>query len=457
MQRGQHGLSYWVALYRHRYVILLVAVLTAVIATLASFMLPPVFEAKTVFFVPDGSLAVSFLSDDTTRQLATDSKLPPIAEVGGAPYLGLLKTKTIAERVHARFPAKPIAKMLRSDVDYELTDEYMIILYSRDRDPVLAANCANAYVEELNVLLNESSRASATEDAALIQRELDDSLAKLTEAEAALVAFETEHAIPSVQEQVKQLSDLQSQLDLELEQARAAVTQGWSRIATLSTQLGAERDLLSQSSYLLETPAIGALRTRAAELSAQLSRLGSELGPRNPEWRAIATEYRAVSNQLHAAVAQTLDGAVRPADTKDEQIRRNLLDAHTDLAMGQARVEGIGLSIAGVRQSLARFPDLIREDEALRTRVATARQLAEHHRASLREMELQSQRQIAFTRVVEPSAPPTAKSFPIFWLNGLVGLIVGSIVGVLYALMLGGMERARTLGLIQLARAIDRG
>lgn len=457
MERGQHGLSYWVALYRHRYVILLVALLTSAIATVASFLLPPVFEAKTVFFVPDGSLAVSFLSDDTTHQLATDSKLPPIAEVGGAPYLGLLKTKTLAERVNARYPAKPVAKMLRSDIDYELTDEYMIILYSRDRDPLLAANCANAYVEELNLLLNEAARANADQDAALVQRELDATVAKLADAEAALVAFETSHAIPSVQEQVKQLSDLQSQLDLELEQARSAVTQGWSRIATLSAQLGAERDLLAQSSYLLETPAIGALRSRAAELSAQLSRLGTELGPRNPEWRAIATEYRAVSNQLHAAVAQTLDGAVRPADTKDEQIRRDLLDAHADLAMSQARVEGIGSSIDGVRQTLAQFPDLMREDEALRTQVTTARQLVEHHRASLREMDLQSQRQIAFTRVVEPSAPPTAKSFPIFWLNGLVGLIVGSIFGILYALMLGGMERARTLGLIQLARAIDRG
>lgn len=150
-------LYYWLILYRYRKKIVMVTFFSVSMAAFISLNLKPVYESNAMFFVPSKSLSMSYLSQNSNDKLARDVKVPFPKEEPQAPYIGMLKSKRITTAIQKEFPHKSLIRYYLSDIDFELTDEFMIKVYSRDSDPVKAADIANAYVRHLNELLQASS------------------------------------------------------------------------------------------------------------------------------------------------------------------------------------------------------------------------------------------------------------------------------------------------------------
>ena len=94
-----------------------------------------------------------------TASLAREQGAPLNKEADYKPYMGILKSGQLAQLVSEQFPAKTVAKLLRSDVDFEVTDELVVRVYSRDHDPKLAADVANVVRAR-----SESKRRAARDD-----------------------------------------------------------------------------------------------------------------------------------------------------------------------------------------------------------------------------------------------------------------------------------------------------
>ena len=114
-------LYYWMSLYKRKKAVVLIVVISVITAIVFSKNITPVYEARTVFYVPSDSQALSFMSDTTVNMIARDKMRPDINEDASAPYIGLLKSKEIAERVHRELPQKEVQKLLISDIDIEIT------------------------------------------------------------------------------------------------------------------------------------------------------------------------------------------------------------------------------------------------------------------------------------------------------------------------------------------------
>ena len=155
--------DYWAAVYRRRWIILLVAAVAAVFAGVVSSVLPKQYEASVVFFVPRGVEDSMGIGTNLMQ-----ARLPSGLQDHARAYASILQQNTDAwVVVHKQFPKKRLWRY-RQDLDILATREGAIVLYCRDADPQTAADIANAMVD----YFNEFNRQ-------IVRRGLEQSLAKI--------------------------------------------------------------------------------------------------------------------------------------------------------------------------------------------------------------------------------------------------------------------------------------
>ncbi|HWU38981.1 MAG TPA: hypothetical protein VN203_15125, partial [Candidatus Acidoferrum sp.] len=147
-------IDYWLVLYRRKAQVALIVVSAIGASVYISSILPPVYEAKVVAFVPKDPDVVTFYSTDAARSIAPKTPVPSTRKEENAPYIGLLRSQSILQMVSQAYPQIPEARLKR-DTDIEMTSEFLLSVYVRNHDPKLAAQLANAYYTAFNELLKD--------------------------------------------------------------------------------------------------------------------------------------------------------------------------------------------------------------------------------------------------------------------------------------------------------------
>ena len=164
-------LEYWLILYRRKKTIYLIVFSSIIFAAILSYILPETYEAKSVFFVPRQSQDFSFYSNSPNGIIR--GRLEPQAqEEPHAPYIGLLKSNAIIDLIREIYPQKSFDRF-KKDIDFVLSDEYMLEVYVRDKDPKLAADVANAYPEMLNKIVAKFSLESTNKNSQVVKQQIE--------------------------------------------------------------------------------------------------------------------------------------------------------------------------------------------------------------------------------------------------------------------------------------------
>lgn len=231
-----------------------------VVALGISFAITPTFTATTVFLPPQQQQgAASMLLQSLGGALgglagaATGLKNP------NDQFVSFLKSDVIANTLIDRFKL-----MERYEADFKVDarktldgasnitsgKDGLITIEMNDKDPVVAAQIANAYVEELGTLLNRLSLTEAQNRRAFFEKQLNQTKDKLTAAEQALSGSGIN------------VSALKSSPD-------AAIT----IVATLQAQIMAQEvKLSSMRGYLTESaPDFKQAQTELAAMRAQFA------------------------------------------------------------------------------------------------------------------------------------------------------------------------------------------
>lgn len=165
---------------RARFLILNVAACT-VVALATSLLLPKWYTGTAVLLPPaEDDLASSMVGQFLPRGLGG-------IRIPGAPtladlFVAVLKSRTVADRIVDRFDLvkryrerdrEKAVKELGSHVKFKVGDEGTIAIVVEDRDPKVAAEMANAYVEELDQFNRETRSTSAKRTRAFIEERLE--------------------------------------------------------------------------------------------------------------------------------------------------------------------------------------------------------------------------------------------------------------------------------------------
>ncbi len=351
-------LDYWIILYTRKKLIIFITIISIITSVVLSLLFKPVYEAKAVFYVPSSSPALSYLSATTTDKMARGILVPTPKEEPYGPYIGLLKSKKIAEYVHQEFPRKKVEKLLLSDTDFELSNEFMLKIYSRDKDPVLAADVANAYMKYLNLLLQEASLENLQQDRPLIERQMSETQKQLVEAEGALKRHEEKYNIASIDEEIKQLTSQRTSFQSQIETTDVQIKEDSEKIRSLSEQLKQEGVLIARENFTLTNPLIEYLQKKLSDLSAQISASSVELKESHPDVRMLKNQYKETMDRLKQETQNLVSSQIKPGTTFYEQLRQNLVNLVIDRDKLQVTMKGYAEAIKRINERLHSLPSI---------------------------------------------------------------------------------------------------
>lgn len=436
-------LHYWLVLYKRKKEIIIITFISLCVALVLSKILHPVYEAKAIFYVPSSSPALTYLSSSSVDRMARDASMPTPKEDVFGPYIGLLKSRKIAEYVHKEYPQKRIEKMLLSDIDFELTDEFLLKIYSRDRDPVLSANIANAYVKYLNVLLQEASMSNTSRDESLINKQLITAEENLQGAKIALKEFEEKNNFASLEEEIKNLTNQKVAYQSQLENTRVLIKENAEKIQSLKEQIKNENLILATNDFILSNPSIEHLQKKLSDQAAQIAAARVELKETHPNLKILKSQYDETSARLKQEIQTLVASQIKPTNTFFEQLRQNLITLLVDENRLNATLKGYHEVLSRINDRLLIYPAVKAEWNRLNDNVEHYRKIYEQLRLNSQEMEIQHFRDMQFVVMVDKAEPPQKPAFPVWWLNAIVALICGLIAGVFYAFLIDYIQETR--------------
>jgi tyrosine-protein kinase Etk/Wzc len=278
-----------IVLLKRKRLILGITFISALITAIVSLIMPPVFRAETSLLPPQpsSSMALQALSQLAGGAAGIGAEVLGIKTPADL-YAGLLKSNTVLDRIIDRFKLMELYKCkYRTDARKRLLDNIqvsvdkksnIITISVEDKDPVRAAQMANAFVEELKALTKGLAITEASQRRLFFEEQLKDTRLALIKAEEDLKKFQEKTGAIKVEEQAK------------------AVIEG---IATLRAQIAAkEVEIKVMKTY--STPynpdlqrAEEALRAMKAELQKLEAKEGKNPDPLMPTGRMpeVGMEY----------------------------------------------------------------------------------------------------------------------------------------------------------------------
>jgi uncharacterized protein involved in exopolysaccharide biosynthesis len=430
--------DYWMAIYRRKGIILLVVIAAAVAAAVISRRIPPQYETKAVFYVPQdvqGSVGIG------TNLLG--ARLPSGLQDHAKAFAEIIDQNDAWRAVHERFPQKPLSRFGR-DIDIVAAREGTIEIYVRDREPEVAAGVARALVDYFNefnqqIILGglEHSIAQIDEQIGLTDDEIADSIRNQG-------AFLEQNSIASLTARQTEMERTRVSLQDRLREAVIDQASIEDRIAILDRRLDEETRTYEAGEIAVTSSTLTALQQSLASLEVELAGRRTELTGDHPQVRALERRVEEAREHIRLETARLVESKEKQGSSLYDELRSQLALLYADRAAVAPRIAGLEEAIADFDGQIRRIPELVTEaalqDEQLaRLRLSRADMEGTRNMLTTRSLDL---RETAV--MIQEPATPTAPSYPIVTLNVGVAGVLGLIVGVIYALMLEhGRERRR--------------
>ncbi len=283
-------LDYLIVLLKRKRLIIGITLGAAIITAIISLIIPPIYRAETTILPPQQS--------SSSLAMAMLSEMGGISEIAGGAlglkspsdlYIGILKSRTIADRIIDRFDLMKLYKAeYREDARKKLVDDVfqatsdkksgIITISVEDKDPERAAQIANAFVEELKNLTKGLAITEAAQRRLFFEEQLKETREALIKSEEAMKGFQEKTGALVVDEQAKAI--IESIANLR------------AQIAAKEVELKVMRTYSTPNNPDLQK-AEEALRAMKIELSKLEAKEGQNPDPLIPTGRmpAVGTEY----------------------------------------------------------------------------------------------------------------------------------------------------------------------
>jgi capsule polysaccharide export protein KpsE/RkpR len=314
----------WVAnatvLWERRRLLFRLATAFLVLSLLIAFTLPKRYKSSTQIMPPSNpSVGTAMLGLLAGRTLGGMSGLGSLAGnlLGGnnstALFVDLLRSGTVAGRLIDRFHLQAAYhKRYRVDTAKYLarhttiTDDKksgVITITVEDTDPRRARDLAQAYLDELNLLLNHTSTSSAHQERVFIEKRLQKVKTDLEQAQQGMSEFSSTHATIDIKEQTRAMVDaaskLQAQMILEqanLDSLRQMYGDGNVRVRATQARIGALRNQLAKISG--SSAPLPASESTDVSDARSIGSGGSELYPPLRQLPRLAVPYANLYRQV---------------------------------------------------------------------------------------------------------------------------------------------------------------
>lgn len=445
-------LEHWLILYQRKWLVVSVCIAAMMTAGIVSSVLTPVYEANAKFFVPSKPDVTSYLSKSDTT--ARSPLVPAPDDELYAPYIGILKSRTLRELVCQEIPQRT-PDALRRDVDFSLSSQYIIDVYARDKDPLKAAGIANAYLRQLNRLLGNYSLESAARDQNLLEREILSVKEKLAQAKLNFESFQRNNRTAALEEERKDLTSLKMEFLAKLKTMTIEQNANEGKISALKEELQKEEALFAASNFYYTNPILEDLQRQLSLLEIRLSGLKADLRDSHPDIIAASKQREQIEKNISSEIDRLIKSQIKTPNTFYEQMRQQLVGLLVEKHRIVASIQASRSALESIEEKIDQFPELVGRADALKMEIEKYRGILQNLETKLEETKLQERREVQAIVIVEEALPPRDPIFPVAWLNVLVAGIAGLLAGILYCYFIYYLEETRDERVMKLLRAIE--
>jgi tyrosine-protein kinase Etk/Wzc len=266
------ALDFLIVLARHKRFILRFTLGAAIVAAVIAWLLPNQYTATAIVLPPaQSSIGSSLMSQLGSSALASYAGASLGIKSPGDMYVALFHSRTVEDAVIQRFG---LMARYRKKTMYDTRQKFerlstavlgakdgLIRISVEDRDPRMAADIANGYVDEFRKLSANLAVTEASQRRLFFQQQLLESKEKLTAAEEAMKSTEQSTGVLQIDSQAKSLIET------------AAILRG--QVVAKEVQIQAMRAYATE-----DNPELVLARQQLAALQAQLAKLGGA-GPQS--------------------------------------------------------------------------------------------------------------------------------------------------------------------------------
>lgn len=417
----------WQALWRRKWIIAGLFLVSCVVAYMYSSRMTPVYEATTTVVVRERPSALS---------------LPGLEGLtgGGQSYvqssLNLFRSRTLALQTAHRLGFdydvhSPEFNSFRSRISVQPSSgSDMVRISVQHEDPELAERIANMLVE---TFIEESQRMNSQDVRAareFIQAQLTQFEADLEQAEENLVRYKEQAEIVAPSGETAAVLDGITRLENLRAEATVARQTAQSRLNALQGELAGERRNVVSGSVVASNPLIGSIRSQLASLEAQLAAAREQYTERHPRVVSLAAQINEYRRELSDQIAR-----LETADT-DTQLSQEMVSLQAEVMAQGARIEALDALIADREALLGDLP----EKELRLTRLIRAANVTEGIFTTLlqryEEMRINEAMESANVSILDAAIPPRSPIKPRVRLNVAIAGFLGLFVGVGLAFLL---------------------
>lgn len=433
--------------------ILIITLSSIITAGVLSKILSPVYEAKAVFFVPKTPDTTIFFAPPG-GEMARAPLVPDAKEDTHGPYIGILKSKTIAELVQKDFPHKRVIDLMRRDMDFVLSNEYMVEVHARDRDAGQAAGIANAYIKYFKQLMDEYSLKSQSERQTTTEEELTINQKNLLEAREARNVFQQKNRTANLDEEIKQLISMKTTFESQLETSLVSYSENKKKTLTMKRKLKEEAIAFNTSELIIHSPLLEKLRGQLVDIEAKIASLGVEIKEAHPDYMTLKKNYEEIKKNIAKEMEIIIKSQIKAPDTFYENLRRQLINLYVDREGIKASIQGNKKTLKKLEERIVEIPTLKNQLDTLTAEVDKYKRLIDTLSINLEEVKSQAKRAPQVAVLVEKATSPPRPAFPILWLNMIVAGLVGILGGVLYCFFVNYLDETREKRIYRLWKII---
>jgi uncharacterized protein involved in exopolysaccharide biosynthesis len=228
--------NFWLLLEmlaRRRLFIVVLVIVATLLSVAIAMVLPKWYQASALLLPPkDLSLPVPGLARMSEVVSITKGADLPVMVTPSDVYVRILKSRTIAERIIEKFDLKTrfaadyfkqAYDVLMSQSEFKVTDEGLLLISFEDKDPTVAADVVNAFVEELDRVNRDIALERVRQNRNFIEERLAQVKQELAFARKEFEDFQLENRAVDFDEQTRlavgqavKLKITLAELDIEL-------------------------------------------------------------------------------------------------------------------------------------------------------------------------------------------------------------------------------------------------
>lgn len=432
-------------IWKRRVLVIILFITSVLIALVYSLLAPKIYEAKTVILIPQQSGTSSTLS-------ALLQNLPiPIGITSSTPsanMVAILKSRSAAEYVFKKlklddyFKAKTYEDALKQLMDsIKVTTnekENTITITAEAKDPKLAADIANTYVEALSTINASLGVYTAKRTKEFLEKQIERVKKDLDQAENKLKEFQEKNLIFSIDDEAKAIVDALAKLESEKQMTAITLKVSKDNFENLKKELVnqqriQQKDLLAITSLTATSTVLSDLRNKLISQESELALLSIDYGPEHP--KVVSMKY--AIEETKKVIREELDRVYKAINNSSLY---DLFNLQMSILVNESKLKALSDVIDQYQSKLSKLPELgltlskLLRDVKVQETIYTML-LSQYEQAKIDET-----KEVAVVSVLDPAVPPLKKSKPSTVLNVLIAGVSSVFLGVFLAFFLNFWE-----------------